>query len=252
MHGLSRQGRDFDTLARALEADYRVVCPDIAGRGKSDWLVDPMAYQVPTYLADVVTLLARLDAGELHYLGTSMGGLIGMALAALNGSPVRRLVLNDVGPAIEPAAIARIAGYVGKPNHWASVDEAADHLFAISESFGPHTREQWRALTEPMLVPDGEGFKLHYDPAIAVAFKAATPPMLAAGEALLWAAYDRITAPTLLLRGAQSDLLSPATAKAMAGRGPKARLHEFEGVGHAPTFVAPDQVEVVRAFLLGP
>ena len=251
-HGLSRQGRDFDTLARAMCQDYRVVCPDVVGRGRSDWLADPSGYAIPAYVADMVTLLARLNAAELHWVGTSMGGLIGLGLAALPTSPVRKLVLNDVGPKIEYASLQRIGQYLGLPVRWGSVDEAADALWAISQGFGPHTREQWLALTRPQLVADGDGFKPHYDPAIAVPFRAVTPEVASAGEAGLWAAYAAVRCPTLLLRGAESDLLSAATAQQMTQCGPKARLVAFDGVGHAPTLVQPDQVAVVREFLLGP
>jgi len=240
VHGLTRQGRDFDTLARALAGEYRVVCPDVVGRGESDWLRNPGSYAIPAYVADMVTLLARLDAREVHWVGTSMGGLIGMGLAALPESPIRRLVLNDVGPAIEYAALVRIGGYVGVPAHWKT----------ISLGFGPHTREEWLALTRPQLAHDGDGFKPHYDLAIGVPFKAVTPELAAAGEAMLWQSWDAIRCPTLLLRGAESDLLTRATAEAMTQRGPRARLHEFAGVGHAPTLVHPDQIAVVRDFLL--
>lgn len=252
VHGLSRQGRDFDTLARDLLADYRVICPDVVGRGRSDRLADPMGYAIPNYVADMVTLLARLDVAQVDWVGTSMGGLIGLGLASLPGSAVRRLVLNDVGPTIQPAALQRIGGYLGQPVHWCSLDEAADALWAISQGFGPHTREQWLQLTRPQLAPDGDGFRPHYDPAIALPFRAITPELAAAGEAMLWQGYDRVACPTLLLRGADSDLLSHDTALAMTQRGPHARLHEFAGVGHAPMLVQPEQRAVVREFLLGP
>ena len=250
VHGLTRQGRDFDTLARALSGEYRVVCPDVVGRGESDWMKNPASYAIPAYVADMVTLLARLDAREVHWVGTSMGGLIGMGLAALPESPIRRLVLNDVGPAIEYAALVRIGTYLGVPVHWKTLDEAADALREISLGFGPHTREEWLALTRPQLVADGDGFKPRYDPAIGVPFKALTPELAAAGEAMLWQSYDAIRCPTLVLRGAQSDLLSPATALAMAQRGPRARVHEVADTGHAPTLVHADQIAVVRDFLL--
>ena len=252
VHGLARQGRDFDTLAQALCQHYRVVCPDVVGRGRSDWLADPAGYQIPAYVADMVTLLARLNAESVHWVGTSMGGLIGLGLSALPGSPVKKLVLNDVGPSIEPAALQRIGAYLGQPLRWASVEEAADYLLSISTGFGPHTRAQWLDLTRPMLKPDGIAFRLHYDPAIALPLRAITPEAARAGEAMLWASYDTLRCPTLLLRGAESDLLSRATAQAMTQRGPQARLHEFAGVGHAPTLVAPEQVAVVREFLLAP
>ena len=252
VHGLTRQGRDFDTLARDLAGSYRVVCPDVVGRGQSDWLTEPSGYQVPAYVADMVTLLARLNAEQVDWVGTSMGGLIGLALASLPGAPIRRLVLNDIGPVIEQDSLQRIGAFLGQPAHWRTLDEAADAVWAFSVGFGPHTREQWLALTRPQLMPDGAGFKLRYDPGIAVPFKAATPAMAAVSEALLWQAYDRLQCPTLLLRGAESDLLSPATAHAMTQRGPRARLVEFAGVGHAPTLVQPDQRAVVREFLLAP
>jgi pimeloyl-ACP methyl ester carboxylesterase len=250
VHGVTRQGRDFDTLAQALSGHYRVVCPDIVGRGQSDWLADPMGYVLPAYVADIVTLVARLNPAQLDWVGTSMGGLIGMAYASLPGSQVGRLVLNDVGPTIQVQALARIGTYIGLPAHWKTLDEAADALWAISQSFGPHTREQWLALTRPQLKPDGDGFKPHYDPGLGQAFRAITPEVAAFSEAQLWQAYDQIRCPTLLLRGAESDLLSPETAAQMVQRGPHARLHEFAGVGHAPTLVQPDQVAVVRDFLL--
>jgi len=250
-HGVSRQGRDFDVLARAMQDGFRVVCPDVVGRGESDWLADPNGYTLPTYVGDMVTLLARLDAETVHWLGTSMGGLIGIALAGLPNSPIVRLVLNDVGPTIDPVGLVRIGEYIGKSLTWANEDEAADYLLTISQGFGPHTRAEWLALTRPMLRREGERFRLHYDPAIGAALRAITPELAAAGEAALWAAYDRIRCPTLLLRGAASDVLSSATATAMTSRGPRARLHEFAGVGHAPTIVAAEQVAVVRDFLLG-
>jgi len=249
-HGVSRQGRDFDVLAQAMSDRYRVVCPDVVGRGQSDALADPSGYQIPTYVADMVTLLARLNASTVHWVGTSGGGLIGLGLASLKQTPISRLVLNDVGPAIRYEAIQRISSYLGAPVRWSTLDEAADYLWSISQGFGPHTREQWLALTRPMLKPDGDGYKPHYDPAIAVPFKALTPELVARGEAMTWAAYDAIACPTLLLRGADSDLLSRETAIAMTQRGPKAQLREFEGVGHAPMLIADDQVRTVREFLL--
>jgi len=256
VHGLSRQGRDFDELARDLSSHCRVVCPDVVGRGQSARLADPMAYAIPTYVADMVTLVARLDVEQVDWVGTSMGGLIAIALAALPDSPIRRLVLNDVGPVIEPGFVARLSSYLGVPAHWHSVEEAADALWAISEGFGPHTRAQWIELTRAQLARDDRdgaiGFKPHYDPAIAVPVLAMTPEIAAAGQAMLWHFYDRITCATLLLRGAESDVLSVATAQAMAARGPRPRVHEFAGVGHAPMLVQADQRAVVRGFLLGP
>ncbi|MBC7683542.1 MAG: alpha/beta hydrolase [Ferruginibacter sp.] len=259
-HGLTRQGRDFDVLAQSLSRFARVICPDVAGRGRSDWLQDPQAYQLPTYAGDMLALLARVH-GEapittLDWLGTSMGGLIGMALLGTPGLPlpvpVRRLVLNDIGPTLDVAALERIASYLGKTGRFDTLQQAADAMSLISRSFGPHTPAQWLALSKHMVRPlvNGEpALTLHYDPALAAAFKTFTAESAAAGEAALWALYDQITAQTLLLRGSESDLLSATTARAMVQRGPRARLVEFAGVGHAPTFVTADQIAAVVGFL---
>jgi pimeloyl-ACP methyl ester carboxylesterase len=224
----------------------------------SDWLKDPMGYQVPNYAADMLVLINQIKPVTLDWVGTSMGGLIGMAVCGTPDLPlpvpVRRLVLNDVGPVIQWSAIQRIGAYLGAPVRFATLEQAADMLWAISTTFGPHTRDQWLALTRHMIKPVVDttgGFTLHYDPAIAQPFRAATQESTLEGEAQLWQLYDNIKARTLITRGAQSDLLSVATAGAMTQRGPKARLVEFAGVGHAPTFIAPDQVQVVSDFLLG-
>jgi pimeloyl-ACP methyl ester carboxylesterase len=252
-HGLTRQGRDFDALAADLSKTRRVVCPDVVGRGRSDWLTDASAYAVPTYVADMVNLFARLDAEQIDWVGTSMGGLIGMGVAALKGSPIRRLVLNDVGPRIELAALARIAAYVGQPGRWPSEQAAAEDLWAISTGFGPHTPEQWLALTRPLLKPDGAGgWTLRYDPGIGLPLKTISPQVASASEALLWHTFDSLRCATLLLRGAQSDLLSAETADEMTRRGPRPRLVVFEGVGHAPTLVDGGQRAAVCEFLLAP
>ena len=265
VHGLSRQGRDFDVLARALcdRADkaghpLRVVCPDVVGRGQSDWLKDPNAYQLPQYAADMLAMLAQLKPATLDWVGTSMGGLIGLAICGQPGLPlpvpVRKLVLNDVGPAVAWVFVERLKSYLGNTGRFASVQEAADTMWAISTTFGPHTPEQWLALSQHMVKPKtGEPglFELHYDPAIAVPVRSLTLEAAAQGEAALWQLYDGITAETLLTRGAQSDLLTPQTALAMTQRGPKARLVAFDGVGHAPTLIAADQVDTVASFLLG-
>ncbi len=261
VHGLSRQGRDFDVLAQALvaraEGAVRIVCPDVVGRGQSDWLKDPMGYQIPNYAADMLALLAQLKPTTLDWIGTSMGGLIGMVISGQPGLPlpvpVRKLVLNDVGPAIEWQALQRIGQYLGNAPRFASLEQAAQAMWVVSTSFGPHTPEEWLALSKHMVKPSADekgGVILHYDPAIAVPFRAVTPEAAAQGEAALWQVYDNIQAATLLVRGANSDLLSRETAKAMTQRGPKARLVEFEGVGHAPTLIAVDQVQVVTDFLL--
>jgi pimeloyl-ACP methyl ester carboxylesterase len=263
VHGLSRQGRDFDVLVQGLLArstqPLRVVCPDVVGRGRSDWLKDPMGYQLPTYAADMLALLRHLQAQApvetLDWVGTSMGGLIGMVIAGSPDlplpCPVRRLVLNDVGPAVEWASIQRIQAYVGNTGRYESVEQAAQAMRAISQGFGPHTPDEWMALSRPMVRALAEGgFTLHYDPAIAVPVKEVTEKSAAQAEAVLWQLYDNIRARVLVTRGAQSDLLSRSTAQAMGSRGPRAEVVEFDGVGHAPMFVARDQVDAVATFLL--
>ena len=265
VHGLSRQGRDFDVLAASLveraRGDIRVACPDVVGRGRSDWLGDPMGYQVPTYVSDMLQMLAQMNAQspvrKLDCVGTSMGGLIGLGLAGTPNLPlpvpVRKLVLNVVGPVIQWQALQRIGTYLGNTGKFETVQHAADAMWNISQGFGPHTPEQWLALSQAMVKPlPAGGFTLHYDPAIAVPFRALTEESAAHGQAALWQLYDNVKARTLITRGAQSDLLSHATALEMTQRGPRARLVEFEGVGHAPTFVDPRQVEAVAGFLLGP
>lgn len=261
VHGLSRQGLDFETLARSLSQRSRVIAVDVAGRGHSDWLADPMGYQIATYAADLALVLAHLRTQSpgvpIDWVGTSMGGLIGMALAAQPQVALRRLVLNDVGPVIQWEALQRIGTYIGSNPSFDSEQAAVDYLASISAGFGPHTPEQWRALSLPLLREREGRWWLHYDPAIGVPFKAMTAAadeqaarqMVQAGEAALWGLYDAIQTPTLLVRGAQSDLLNPETALQMTQRGPKARLISFGGVGHAPTLVADDQVAAVRDFL---
>lgn len=252
VHGLARVGRDFDRLARALCDQYRVICPDVVGRGKSDWLRDPSHYTIHQYVGDMVTLIARLDVAQVAWLGTSMGGLIGIAMAGLSQSPVSRLVINDVGPRAEFSAIERILAYIGQPVRFASVEHAVEYTRSIGAGFGMRNDTEWREITQSTLKADGDGFILHYDPAIRVPWQALTPEIMAAAESATWRVFDAIVCPTLLLRGENSDLLSPATAAEMSERGPRARVVNIPGVGHAPMFFDPSQIEVVRSFLLEP
>jgi pimeloyl-ACP methyl ester carboxylesterase len=251
VHGVTRVAEDFDSLAVALCDEYRVVCPDVVGRGYSGRLRNPMHYQIPQYVSDMVSLLARLDAQTVHWFGTSMGGLIGMSLASLPDSPIKKLILNDVGPVLNPDALARIGDYIGQDVRFDSFEEAQAYIKAISISFGPHSEAQWEKLARDVLRQNEQGqWVRHYDLGLAQPIKASTPELAAIAQTMLWAAYDAISCPTLLVRGAESDLLTAESAQAMTQRGPRARLVEFAGVGHAPTFVQPDQIAVAVDFLL--
>ena len=246
VHGVGRNGRDFDVLGEALAPTHRVLAVDMPGRGASDWLADPNDYVFPTYLTTLTALIARSGAESVDWVGTSLGGLPGIVAAAQPKSPVARLVVNDVGPAIEPAALERIAGYFGADPLFATYAEAETYIRTVSAPFGPLTDAQWAHVTTTNVRrrPDGR-WGLGYDPGIAVPFRAApVPPSL-------WPLWDAIRCPTLVLRGAVSDLLSAATAAEMATRGPRPAVVEFAGVGHAPTLLSPEQCAPVLAFLRG-
>ena len=255
VHGVTRVSDDFDNLARALCKDYRVVCPDVVGRGRSGKLRNPQLYRIPQYVSDMVTLLARVLAnGErqtVDWFGTSMGGLIGMGLASLPDSPVSKLVLNDIGPTLDAVAVQRIGDYIGQEVRFPSFEAGAKFVRDVSLTFGEHTDEEWHKLAADVLRQDQDGsWVRHYDMGLALPFQSVTPESAKADEALLWAAYDAIKCPTLLVRGANSDLLSRETAVAMTQRGPRASLVEIPNVGHAPTFLHDDQIAIAKDFLL--
>jgi pimeloyl-ACP methyl ester carboxylesterase len=244
VHGLTRNGRDFDPLAQALQRCFRVVCPDVVGRGGSDFLPVAADYSYPLYLSDMTALIARLDVAEVIWIGTSMGGLIGMMLAAQPGTPIRRLVVNDVGPLIAKEGLERIASYVGEDPVFPDRGALEAFIRKTAASFGPLTDAQWRHLADHggRIRPDGTLGRA-YDPAIATAFTTVTD------DVDLWMLWDQVRCPTLVIRGAESDLLRRQDAAAMTQRGPKARLVEFPGIGHAPALMAADQIAAVEAFL---
>ncbi len=248
-HGLSRNCRDFDMLARALEPDFRVVCPDIAGRGKSDWLAAKEDYGYPQYLADMTALMARITAsGEktIYWVGTSLGGILGMLLAAFPKSPIGKLILNDISIVVPKASLERIAAYVGKDPRFGTFKELEAYVRAVSAPFGPLTDEQWHHLTLHGAKPYNDGtWGMSYDPGIGIPFQKG--PLADIDLSGYW---DAVRCPTLLLRGAQSDLLLKDMALQMTQRGPKPKLVEFAGIGHAPMLMAEDQITVVRDFLL--
>jgi pimeloyl-ACP methyl ester carboxylesterase len=247
LHALSRCARDFDALAGALANEFRVVCPDLPGRGESDWLPRAEEYVGPTYFNDMITLIARLNVERVCWVGTSLGALIGMAIGAQQRSPIARLVVNDAGPVIAAASIRRILGYLGKAPLFQTLAEAERYVREVSAPFGPHDDEEWRFLTEHAVRRQADGtYRMHYDPAIAVPFATFDT----GSDTESWPVWDAIRCPTLVLRGAASDLLTRETAVAMTQRGPRAQLLEFPGVGHAPTLLHADQIAVVREFLL--
>ncbi len=247
VHGLTRNSRDFDTLARSLADRFRLLCPDMPGRGDSDWLPDVNDYVFPTYLTTLTALLAHADVEKVAWIGTSMGGLLGMVIAAQPNTPVTRLVLNDVGPVIAPAALMRIAGYVGLDPVFDTFAALEAHIREVSAPFGPLTDAQWADLARSTARQSADGrWRLKYDPGIAVPFRSAN---VAVPD--LWAVWDAIVCPTLLLRGAESDLLAADTAAAMRLRGPRPRMVEFPGIGHAPMLLDPGQIAPVAAFLDG-
>jgi pimeloyl-ACP methyl ester carboxylesterase len=248
VHGLTRNGRDFDFLAQSLANDFRVVCPDIVGRGRSDWLGASPDYGYPQYMADLNALIARVTEtadAQIYWVGTSMGGLIGILLAALPRSPIRKLVLNDAGMIVPKSALERIGLYVGKDPRFPSVEALEEHVRRISAPFGPLTDDQWRHLTMhgAREYPDGTWGHC-YDPAIGKVFEAELE------DIDLTAYWEAVRCPTLLLRGAESDVLLKETAHAMTQRGPGAELVEFDAIGHAPMLMCEEQVRVVREFLL--
>lgn len=250
VHGLTRNGRDFDFLAQALLPEFRVICPDVAGRGASDWLPAKEDYVYSQYCADMTALIARATAGgkrrRIDWVGTSMGGIIGMLLASRPNSPIGKLVVNDVGTVIPRAALERIGAYVGKDPRFKTLEEMEAAVRLISAPFGPLTDAQWRHLTATGAKQHGDGtWEFCYDPGIAVPFRAQ-----ASADVNLWQFWDAIACPTLLIRGARSDVLPKEIATAMTLRGPRPRLVEFDGIGHAPMLMAEDQIQLVRNFLI--
>lgn len=249
VHGLTRNAGDFGRLARALAAEgWRVLVPDIAGRARSEPLADPKAYAIPQYCRDITTMLAHAGVETVDWIGTSMGGLIGMGLTAAPGHPVRRMALNDVGPRVPKEALQRIADYVGVAWAFPDFDTAVAHLKQAYEPFGLRTEEDWRELSRISLreTDAGDGYTNNYDLRIAEPFKAM------AGEDLeLWWLWDAIqlSEPPLVLRGERSDLLLPEDVEGMTARGPGARVREIEGCGHAPSLMVPDQVALLRDWL---
>jgi cobalt-zinc-cadmium efflux system protein len=248
VHGLTRRGSDFKTLAKVMCQDYYVVCPDVVGRGESDRLKNPMLYAVPQYVADMAQLVKVLDVSQVDWFGTSMGGLIGMVYASMPDSPIRRMLINDVGPRIEPEAIARLGAYVGQPFAFASRSDALNKLNQICDTFGEHSPQEWEIYNGPMLIEREGQWIMHYDPDISVPFASVNPIMAKAGEMAMWHAFKQIHIPILIVRGGNSDLLSAATVAQMCKVNPHARSIEIPNVGHAPAFVKSEQIALAKEF----
>ena len=245
VHGLTRNGRDFDHVARSLEDAYRVVCPDIAGRGRSDWLRDPADYNYPVYCADLTTLIAKLGVETVDWLGTSMGGIIGMIMAGLPGSPVRKLVLNDVGCMIPREALERIGQYLGSTPAFDSI-EAVEKVVRAVSPFGELTDEQWRHLAVHGAKQDDQGrWRFRYDPGIAKNFHA-----VPVGDIDLRPMWNALHGPVLVIRGESSDLLREDTLDEMRAR-PHTEALVVPGTGHAPMLMDDFQAGAIRKFLLG-
>jgi len=271
VHGLTRNGRDFDRVAQRLSGRYRVVCPDIVGRGLSDWLGNPASYQVPQYVSDIVTLLGRLRPANLDWIGTSMGGLIAMVYSGMLGKarsgkapvpparqhasipepliPIRNLVLNDVGPRVEPESIMRIGSYVGEEKSFPSYQAAVDYIREASASFGLKTDEQWDEFAKHYFVEkDGKWIK-HYDPAIAQGFTGMTPEAYERGEKYLWGVFEKMQSRTLVLHGVESDLLTAESVIRMKACNARVSSIDIPGVGHAPSLMIDHEIDLIEKFL---
>jgi pimeloyl-ACP methyl ester carboxylesterase len=244
VHGLARNSRDFDDLAQALARDYRVVCPDIAGRGQSDWLNPPAVYRIPQYMNDMVTLLARLDVDKVDWVGTSMGGLIGICLAALPNSPIRSLLLNDIGPFVPRAALQRIAAYL-EDRRFDSIEASEAWLRQTYPALGHLSASQWRRLaqTSTRVLADGS-LALHYDPAIAENLRLSSDE-----DVDLWALWQQIACPQMLIWGEESDVLLADTVARMGAANPAMQLLSLPGIGHAPSLMDAQQIEAVVSWL---
>lgn len=245
VHGLARSSRDFDFLARSLAEEWRVVCPDMPGRGDSQWLDDPAEYNFATYRNDCAQLIARLNVDRLDWLGTSMGAVIGMSLAAAKNTPIRKLISNDMGPVVSAESLKRIASYIGGDPRFAGLAEAEQAFRVSMTTFGIRDPEHWRHITETSVRPVDDGsWRLHFDPGVAKAFVDA-----GLEGSTFWDLWDLIQVPVLVLHGTESDVLSFETAAQMTRRGPKAELVEIPHCGHAPMLMEDEQIALIRDWL---
>ncbi len=246
VHGLTRNSHDFDCLAASLSTERRVICPDIAGRGQSDHLTNPAHYDYGQYCADILTLTTDIGTPQINWIGTSMGGLIGMMLAAMPNSPIERLVINDIGPYVEAAAMERIGSYTGIAPDFATMKDAEAYLRRVHAPFWPMTDQNWEDMARYGTKQRENGaYRLTYDPKIGDTLRST----LTGEDVNLWPMWQLIKCPVLVLHGARSDLLSQQTAEKMAETGPKAKLITIEEAGHAPSLLSKDQIELIDRFL---
>ena len=247
VHGLTRNSRDFDPLARVLSRDRRVICPDLVGRGRSDWLSDPTDYHLLQYNLDFTVLEARIGAERFDWIGTSLGALMGMSLAGLPNAPIRRLVVNDIAPEVPFAALRRVTSYMGEKELFPDLAAVEAHLRETLAPFGPMTDADWRRMAETSSVETGEGYRMAYDPGILQNFRRYWLIV----HFNLWRYWEKIACPVLILRGAESDFLTRPLLDRMLRLLPHAEVIEFEGVGHTPTLNAPEQIDPVVRWLNG-
>ncbi len=248
IHGISRNAHDFNWLGRELaKAGWRVIAIDMVGRGASQWLDDPAGYAVPVYIQHIAHVVSALDLGEVDWIGTSMGGMIGMVAASVGAIPMRRLVLNDIGPFIASDVIAGIIERVREVPEFKDEDAIKAFLMERFAPFGPVTDKQWSYFAHHSARRDADGdLRLVCDPAIAAPLANQEP-----ADVDLWEVYDAIKVPTLVVRGGVSEVLDQPTAEAMMTRGPRATLVTFHGITH-PLWLADDeQMHLVRDWLDG-
>lgn len=260
-HGLTRNSHDFDDLAKYMAArGHHLFCPDIVGRGNSDWLTDPKNYTYEQYAADLTGMIARTHANHVDWVGTSMGGLIGMFMASLKNSPIRLLVLNDIGPYIAMSGLAHLTRYSHHEPRFDSIEAANQYFRMIYEEFGELSDQQWDDITEKSIRKDGDSYTLVADPNIKVpavkskmVLKALLSPIKAMkGKALdidVWHIWKTVTCPVLVIRGANSKLLLPETVQEMQQSHPKVDVVEIPDVGHAPALLSENEHKIIYEWL---
>ncbi len=254
VHGLTRNARDFDFLANALSSDYYVLCVDVLGRGESSWAEGSSEYAVLNYAQQLLELLNGLNLAKPHWIGTSMGGLIGLTLQLLAPQRLGKVVLNDVGPVIETAAVQRIAQYIGAAPHFESRAKALVYAKQVFASFGAVNDAQWAGLTDHYYLDQADGsVTVHYDPAVAIVTKqqvaGLNPEALTAGQAALWASLSSFQLPVLVLRGEHTDLLTPSTVNQMLASNPLVSAATIPNCGHAPHLMDSHQAQLIHQFL---